>query len=645
MFKSPQRLAWAAMAPAGAVALLAYALGFSAQRLQRPDFVSFYAAARLFLAHGAGHVYQLGAQQQIEGQIGGSGFLPYLHPPFYTVLIAPLGLLPFRAAYVLWLGVNLALLVAAFAILASWQRSTVPAVMAAVWTIAFLPAVVALAQGQSDLLELMFLALALVAWSRGHAGWAGILSGLALIKPHLVILLPFFFLARRSGRALLGFGGVAAALAGVSLAVFGVQGCFDYLTGVLPWAAGGGWPITDPTVYSLRGLLEAVPGGRPVALTLLSGALGLTILALSWRPHRPTLDMALAIAASLVLAPYQNFHDLTLLALPALALTSLLLTGELRWPAFGLLVLLLTYLGIEAAPLTGSSTAVLAAVGLVAYLAGERLAVRPEPVSLGTFTYAGPQPRRVVVLPARHVEKTLRVVVDRIPRAEVDRILLVDNDSSDRTAELALQLGIDVIKHPRNMGYGGSQKTLYANALLMGAEVVVMLHPDGQYDPALVPALCRAIEEGRGDMVLGSRWLGLDPARAGMPGWKRVGNRFLTWVENHVLGLHLSEYHTGYRAYSRRFLETVPFAENSNDFVFDTQILIQAAGFGLRVAEVPAVGRYFADASSVNFATSVVYGLESLLALAVYLGHRAGLPCRWLTPRLRQVHDQEPLAA
>jgi len=270
---------------------------------------------------------------------------------------------------------------------------------------------------------------------------------------------------------------------------------------------------------------------------------------------------------------------------------------------------------------------------LALYLASERLSIGPEPLELGEITWSGSQPRRVVVLPAYHAEKTVRDVVARIPRDEVDRILLVDDAGSDRTAEVALELGIDVIRHPRNLGYGGNQKTCYANALLMGAEVVVMLHPDGQYDPRLVPALCQAIEAGRGDVALGSRWLDLDPAKSGMPWWKRIGNRFLTATENQVLGLRLSEYHTGYRAYSRRFLETVPYAENADDFVFDTQILVQAANFGFKIAEIPAEGRYFEDMSSIGVRTSIVYGLKTLAALLAYLGHRAGLPCRWLTPR------------
>jgi glycosyltransferase involved in cell wall biosynthesis len=159
-----------------------------------------------------------------------------------------------------------------------------------------------------------------------------------------------------------------------------------------------------------------------------------------------------------------------------------------------------------------------------------------------------------------------------------------------------------------------------------------MLHPDNQYDPAIIPKLCEVIERGQADIVLGSRWLGLDPAKAGMPWWKRLGNRFLTWFENRVLGLDLSEYHTGYRAYSRQFLEAIPFLENSNNFVFDTQVLIQAANFGFRIGEVPAVGRYFEEASSVGFRTSVIYGLETLAALGRYVAHRAGFSAAWLNP-------------
>jgi glycosyltransferase involved in cell wall biosynthesis len=233
-------------------------------------------------------------------------------------------------------------------------------------------------------------------------------------------------------------------------------------------------------------------------------------------------------------------------------------------------------------------------------------------------------------------------VVGSIPPGHADRILLVDDASADATVSVATALSLDVILHKQNLGYGGNQKTCYRHALEMGADVVVMLHPDGQYDPAIIPTLCKVIEDGEADIVLGSRWLGLDPAKAGMPWWKRLGNRFLTGVENRVLGLHLSEYHTGYRAYSRRFLEAIPFLENSNDFVFDTQVLIQAATFGFKIGEVPAIGKYHEDASSVSFQTSTIYGLQTLQALARYVLHRAGFASAWLKPASDA--DKEPFA-
>ena len=248
----------------------------------------------------------------------------------------------------------------------------------------------------------------------------------------------------------------------------------------------------------------------------------------------------------------------------------------------------------------------------------------------------------MIVLPAYRAAKTLVEVVGDIPAGHADRILLVDDASADATVSVATALSLDVIRHKENLGYGGNQKTCYRQALEMGADVVVMLHPDGQYDPAIIPNLCRVIEDGEADIVLGSRWLGLDPAKAGMPWWKRLGNRFLTGVENRVLGLHLSEYHTGYRAYSRRFLEAIPFLENSNDFVFDTQVLIQAATFGFKIGEVPAIGKYHEDASSVSFQTSTVYGLKTLAALVRYVVHRAGFSSAWLMPVSNA--DKQPLA-
>jgi glycosyltransferase involved in cell wall biosynthesis len=272
------------------------------------------------------------------------------------------------------------------------------------------------------------------------------------------------------------------------------------------------------------------------------------------------------------------------------------------------------------------------------------MVVRPDPIPLGEFSWSGPKPHRVIVLPAYKAAKTLSEVVGEIPQGHADRILLVDDASADATVSVATALRLDVIRHQQNLGYGGNQKTCYRQALGMGADVVVMLHPDGQYDPAIIPNLCKVIEDGEADIVLGSRWLGLDPARAGMPWWKRLGNRFLTATENRVLGLRLSEYHTGYRAYSRRFLEAIPFMENSNNFVFDTQVLIQAANFGFKIGEVPAIGKYHEDASSINLRTSTIYGLETLGALLRYVLHRAGFACGWLTPASNAGEEPFPIS-
>jgi glycosyltransferase involved in cell wall biosynthesis len=239
----------------------------------------------------------------------------------------------------------------------------------------------------------------------------------------------------------------------------------------------------------------------------------------------------------------------------------------------------------------------------------------------------------VVVMPAYNAAATLRSTLIEIPPGVADEVILVDDASKDDTVEIARSLKLHVVRHPHNVGYGGNQKTCYMQALQQGAEVVVMLHPDGQYDPRILGQMVEAVRSGQGDIVLGSRFLDPGQARAGgMPWWKRIANRFLTTCENVVLGQRLSEYHTGYRAYSRRFLETIPFLRNSNDFVFDTQVLIQAAAFGFRIAEVPVSTRYFAEASSVNFRVSTVYGLKTMLALGRYLLHRAGLRWRLLVP-------------
>jgi len=198
--------------------------------------------------------------------------------------------------------------------------------------------------------------------------------------------------------------------------------------------------------------------------------------------------------------------------------------------------------------------------------------------------------------------------------------------SQDETVEIAQRLGLQVVVHIQNRGYGGNQKTCYVEALKAGAYIVVMLHPDYQYDSRRVPDLIAPIVEDRADMVLGSRLLTRGGARAGgMPFWKYISNRFLTLVENLVLGQRLSEAHTGFRAYRREMLEVIPFLLNSDNFVFDTQIIAQAAAFGFRIGEVAVPTRYFAEASSVNFRSSVIYGLSTLRVMLRYVLNRLGL--------------------
>jgi glycosyltransferase involved in cell wall biosynthesis len=231
--------------------------------------------------------------------------------------------------------------------------------------------------------------------------------------------------------------------------------------------------------------------------------------------------------------------------------------------------------------------------------------------------------RVIVVMPAYNAALTLERTYADIPHAVVDHVILVDDVSRDETVEIAKRLGLQVIVHRQNRGYGGNQKTCYSAALEAGAEVVVMLHPDYQYDATRIPALIEPIVRGDKDLMLGSRFLG-DPLAGGMPGWKYVANRFLTTVENLAFGLRLSEYHTGLRAYSRELLETIPYQLNSDDFVFDQELIAQvvAAGKGDRIGEIAVPTRYFEEASSVGFRRSVVYGLSTLRVVARYLLHR-----------------------
>ena len=226
----------------------------------------------------------------------------------------------------------------------------------------------------------------------------------------------------------------------------------------------------------------------------------------------------------------------------------------------------------------------------------------------------------IVVMPAYNAAKTLEKTYKEIPKGSVDEVLVVDDASYDNTAEVAKKLGLEVIVHKKNLGYGGNQKTCYKNALKKSGDIVVMLHPDYQYDPKLLPLLVEPIKKGFFDVMLGSRIRSRKEALAGgMPVYKYISNRVLTVIENILLGLNLSEYHTGYRAFSKDVLLKVPFRDFSNDFIFDTQILIAAHKKGFRIGEVAVPVKYFPDASSINFQRSVTYGLQTLWELVKYL--------------------------
>jgi glycosyltransferase involved in cell wall biosynthesis len=231
----------------------------------------------------------------------------------------------------------------------------------------------------------------------------------------------------------------------------------------------------------------------------------------------------------------------------------------------------------------------------------------------------------VVVMPAYNAEKTLRLTWEELPHDIVDEVVLVDDASPDATVRVAGELGIKAIVHPANAGYGANQKTCYREALRLGADVVVMIHPDYQYSPRLVTAMASMISSGHYDVVLGSRILGGQAIRGGMPVYKYVANRFLTFVENLALGVKLSEYHTGFRAYRRQVLETVPLGRNSDDFVFDNEILAQAVHFGFRIGEISCPTRYFKEASSIDFARSVRYGFGVLYTSLRFLLRKAGV--------------------
>jgi glycosyltransferase involved in cell wall biosynthesis len=229
-----------------------------------------------------------------------------------------------------------------------------------------------------------------------------------------------------------------------------------------------------------------------------------------------------------------------------------------------------------------------------------------------------------VVMPAYNAERTLEMTVRELSDV-VDIKILVDDCSKDQTAALSRQLGVATFVHDANYGYGRNQQTCYREALAAGADIVVMVHADYQYTPSLVPAMAGMIASGVYDMVLGSRILGAGALKGGMPLYKYVANRFLTAFQNLLLGVKLSEYHTGFRAFSRQLLETLPLLENSDDFVFDNQMVAQAVMFGFTIGEISCPTKYFKEASSINFRRSVKYGLGVLATSFSFVGHKWGI--------------------
>jgi glycosyltransferase involved in cell wall biosynthesis len=257
------------------------------------------------------------------------------------------------------------------------------------------------------------------------------------------------------------------------------------------------------------------------------------------------------------------------------------------------------------------------------------------------------QHRVIAVLPAYNAERTLAATLADFPPGCVDEVVLVDDGSTDKTVQVAREMGLTVIVHPENRGYGGNQKSCYKYALEHGADVVVMIHPDYQYDARVIPHAVGLIELGICDVVLGSRIRSRKEAlRCGMPWWKYFSNRFLTLIENVSLGQNLGDFHSGFRVYRRSVLETIPFERNSDDFVFDTQFLAQAVHFGFRLGDMPVPVRYFDEASSINFRRSTVYGIRTLATMARFWLHRlrvwrSGLFKKQLTPDRTEGTDRK----
>lgn len=249
------------------------------------------------------------------------------------------------------------------------------------------------------------------------------------------------------------------------------------------------------------------------------------------------------------------------------------------------------------------------------------------------------------MLPAYNAAKTLERTLSHVDRSIVDDVIVVDDRSTDSTRDIAQQLGVRYAFHRENHGYGGNQKTCYSLALATGADIVVMLHPDYQYEPRLLPALAHMIASGIYDVAIGSRILGHGARRGGMPAWKYIANRVLTFAQNVLTGQKLSEYHTGYRAFSRRVLETLPLLANSDDFLFDNQMIVQCHAWGFKIAEISCPTKYFPEASSINFRRSVRYGLGTLGVSVNYRLARLGLGAPTFLKRETAEQFQLSLAA
>ncbi len=240
----------------------------------------------------------------------------------------------------------------------------------------------------------------------------------------------------------------------------------------------------------------------------------------------------------------------------------------------------------------------------------------------------------IAVMPAYNAQSTIKQTFLDIPQGAVDEVILGDDASSDDTVAIAHSLGIHVLQHNENKGYGANQKTCYEEALKRGAEIIVMIHPDYQYDSRLVPYLTGLIKDGICDVMIGTRIRTRKEALSdGMPKYKYIGNRFLTFVENIILGQNLSEFHSGFRAFHKKVLETIPYKKNSDDFVFDSEILVQSVVFNFKIGEIPVPTRYFKEASTISFINSVIYGIKTLFVLVKFVLHKWGIKkCRLFLP-------------